>query len=79
MRSPWFLTNLVSLELLDFAGTILSLANRLLLRQSYPTMTQLLFWDRWIVPLSRVLDPLTGFRFGKTITGVWRIDKKAAV
>jgi len=57
---------------LDAAGMLLSLGNRLLLRQSLPTEPQILFWDRWIVPLSQLLDPLFGYRVGKSILGVWR-------
>ncbi|MBS1855962.1 MAG: methyltransferase domain-containing protein [Acidobacteria bacterium] len=56
---------------LDSAGMAASLANRLLLRQSRPTAAQIGFWDRGIVPVSRVLDRLAGYRVGKTICGVW--------
>ncbi len=57
---------------LDCAGLILSAANMLLLRQSMPTKVQLQFWDRCIVPVSRVLDRLFLFSLGKTIIAVWR-------
>ena len=33
---------------------------------------QILFWDRVLVRLSRALDPLLGYRVGKSILGVWR-------
>jgi hypothetical protein len=56
---------------LDCAGLILSAANRLLLRQSMPTKAQLRFWDRWIVPVSRVIDPLFRYSLGKTIIAIW--------
>jgi hypothetical protein len=39
-----------------------------------PTQSQLLFWDRWMVPLSRVLDGLLLNSAGKTIMAVWRKD-----
>jgi 2-polyprenyl-3-methyl-5-hydroxy-6-metoxy-1,4-benzoquinol methylase len=58
---------------LDCAGMTLSAANMLMLRQSMPTKTQLRFWDRWVVPISRVLDPLFGYSIGKTIIGIWRL------
>jgi len=62
----------VSLRYLDAAGLVLSLGNRLLLRRSLPTLRQILFWDRRVVPISCRLDPLLGYRWGKTVLGVWR-------
>ena len=58
----------------DAAGFFLSLGNRLVTRASMPTRGQIALWDRLFVPLSRWLDPLTGFRFGKSILAVWRRD-----
>ncbi len=65
--------SLVLLRYLDSAGLFASLGNRLLLRQSLPTERQILFWDRRLVPLSRGLDPLTGYRLGKSVLAVWRM------
>lgn len=65
---------LVTLKMLDAAGFFLSLGNRLVTRASMPTRGQIALWDRLFVPLSRWLDPLTGFRFGKSILAVWRRD-----
>jgi hypothetical protein len=56
---------------LDSVGMILSLANRFVLRQSLPTVAQIKTWDNHIVPVSRVLDPLTGHALGKTVVSVW--------
>ena len=52
---------------LDFPGTALSLANRLMLRQSSPRQSQIAFWDRWIVPCARWIDPLIGHRLGRSV------------
>ncbi len=60
------------LEYLDAAGMLASLANRWLLRSAAPSRSQILFWDRLLVPCSRVLDPLSGRRIGKSILAVWR-------
>jgi len=57
---------------LDCVGIITSLANRAFLRQRQPTLRQILFWDSILVPLSRVLDPVFGFRLGKSVLSVWR-------
>jgi len=57
---------------LDSAGLLLSSANRLLLRQSMPTKMQLRFWDKFAVPISRVLDRLLLGSAGKSIVGIWR-------
>jgi SAM-dependent methyltransferase len=68
--SPSCLT-FVRLRYLDSFGLIASAANLLFLRQSMPTKTQLALWDRWIVPVSRVLDPCFRYNIGKSIIAVW--------
>ena len=62
----------VLLRYLDSTGMLLSLANRLLLQQKLPTLKQILFWDKRIIPISRILDPVLGYRVGKSILGVWQ-------
>ena len=57
---------------LDSAGLLLSAANRLFLRQSMPTKAQLRFWDRWVIPVSRVSDKLLSRSVGKSIVAVWQ-------
>ena len=58
-------------RMLDSVGFLASLANRLLLRAALPSSGQILLWDRLMVPLSRLLDPLRAWRFGKTAVAVW--------
>jgi len=60
------------LSYLDSAGLVLSMANLFLLRQSLPTRSQLRVWDRWVIPISRVLDRCLFHAAGKSIIGVWR-------
>ena len=62
----------VRLVYLDAVGLLASVANRWALRQAEPTRDQILFWDRVLVRLSRRLDPLIGYRAGKSILGVWQ-------
>ena len=59
---------------LDSVGMLASLGNRLLLKASSPTAGQIQLWDKWMVPLSRVLDPLLAKRLGKSIIAVWRLN-----
>ncbi len=56
---------------LDVFGMLLSLANRFLLRSGHPSLAQVRFWDRWVVPCSRWVNPLLRRRLGKTIVAVW--------
>ncbi|HLZ66976.1 MAG TPA: methyltransferase domain-containing protein [Aliidongia sp.] len=65
---------LVASRMLDSIGFFASLANRVLLRSSSPSPRQILFWDTVLVPVSRIVDPCTGYRFGKSVVGVWRRD-----
>lgn len=57
--------------MLDSVGFFASLANRLLLRTAQPTPGQIKVWDTMMVPASRVVDQLSGFVFGKSVTAVW--------
>jgi SAM-dependent methyltransferase len=59
---------------LDSVGLAASLANRMFLKQSMPSHAQIQTWDRLMVPVSRVVDPLLGNRAGKSVLGIWRAD-----
>jgi SAM-dependent methyltransferase len=63
---------LVQLCYLDAVGLIASTGNRFVSKQSSPTAGQVQLWDSWMVPVSRVLDPLIGHALGKSVLGVWR-------
>ena len=62
----------VHVRYLDSVGLLASLANRLVLKSALPTLRQILFWDRFMVPFSRILDPLLSYRAGKSIVAVWQ-------
>jgi SAM-dependent methyltransferase len=64
---------------LDAAGMAASLANRLLLRASIPTHGQIRFWDRVLVPVSRVLDPVLAHTVGKSVVAIWTPDARTAL
>ncbi|MCA9908787.1 MAG: class I SAM-dependent methyltransferase [Anaerolineae bacterium] len=57
---------------LDAVGMMASLANKWLLKKPDPSLQQILFWDRVLVPLARVVDPLTGYAFGRSVISVWQ-------
>jgi hypothetical protein len=65
-------TRLVHLAYLDAVGMTLTVGNRLVLKSAAPTLAQVLLWDRWCIPASRIVDPLIGGRLGKSILAVWR-------
>lgn len=64
--------DVVSLKYLDAAGFFASIANKYLLHQSYPTKKQIMFWDNFLVPISKLVDPFFGYSFGKSILGIWK-------
>ena len=57
---------------LDSVGLLASLGNRFLMRRPLPTLKQVLLWDNWLVPTSRLVDRFTGHSLGKSILAVWR-------
>jgi hypothetical protein len=56
---------------LDTVGLAASTANRLFLKSAMPSNSQIQTWDRLMVPLSRGIDPLLGYRVGKSVLGIW--------
>jgi hypothetical protein len=62
---------------LDCMGMLTSFANRALLRNQHPTLSQVQLWDSVIIPMSRLLDPVAGRRLGKTVIGIWTPAKQA--
>jgi SAM-dependent methyltransferase len=60
------------LRYLDAVGMLASAGNRFVLSSDLPSARQLWLWDRLMVPLSRLVDPLFGHRLGKSILAVWR-------
>jgi hypothetical protein len=57
---------------MDSVGMAASLANKVLLKKNMPTLNQIKTWDQFIVPVSRVIDPLLGWRLGKSVIGIWQ-------
>lgn len=64
--------NRILLRYLDSSGFFLSYANKLLLKQKYPTEKQIHIWDKYVVPVSEISDRLLNYSFGKSILGIWQ-------
>lgn len=58
---------------LDTVGLLASTANRFILRSSTPNPSQIAFWDRVLLPVSRVVDRLFAYRVGKSVLGIWQL------
>jgi ubiquinone/menaquinone biosynthesis C-methylase UbiE len=65
-------TQLISNRYYDTVGYFAALMNKLFLRQKYPTLKQVKFWDKWMVPLSKIKDNLLFHSFGKSIIAIWK-------
>lgn len=60
----------------DSAGILLALANRWLTRQRLPRRSQIRAWDALVIQVSRGLDPLFGYRLGKSFVAIaCRLDR----
>ena len=57
---------------LDSIGLCASIANKLFLHKSLPTLKDIELWDKKMVPISRLFDPLIGYSFGKSLIGVYK-------
>jgi SAM-dependent methyltransferase len=57
---------------MDSVGLTASLANRFLLNSASPNVPQIKLWDRVLVPLSRLFDPILCNVVGKSVLGIWR-------
>jgi len=64
------------LRYIDSIGLFASLANKLFLKQSNPNKSQILFWDKVLVPLSRIFDKIFFYKFGKNIIAVLNKEDK---
>jgi hypothetical protein len=63
---------LVMCRCLDCAELAASSANTVLLGRSLPTRRQIFVWDRCLVSVSSLVDPLPGYACGKSVLAVRR-------
>ena len=64
--------SMIKLSYLDGAGFVLSAANRLFVRASMPKPAHIAFWDKILIPVSRMIDPVLARYFGRSALIVWR-------
>lgn len=62
----------LALFYLDSIGLSLSLGNKLMLHQSRPKLSQIQFWDRFVIPFSKVMDKVLLHRAGRSLIAVVR-------
>ena len=62
----------IDLRYLDSVGLFASLANKWFLKQEYPGLKQIKFWDNYIIPVSTFTDRILFYSVGKTLTGIWQ-------
>jgi len=56
---------------LDSVGCFASGVNAKFLKAEMPSIKQLMFWDRMIIPVSKIVDKFLFYKIGKTIVSVW--------
>lgn len=56
----------------DSLGALLSLGNRYVLHRAAPAKEQILFWDRVVVPISRVVDRVLMQSIGRSVIAIYR-------
>jgi SAM-dependent methyltransferase len=57
---------------LDSVGMLASLGNLLFLKAAQPSLKQIRFWDRVLIPVSRGVDRVVGYQFGRSVFHVWQ-------
>jgi ubiquinone/menaquinone biosynthesis C-methylase UbiE len=57
---------------LDSTGVILLLLNKYLIKKKYPSTKDVRLWQSFFVPLSKVMDKILFYKFGKSIIGIWQ-------
>lgn len=69
-----FNNDLIEIDIfyLDSVGLLASISNKLFLKQTGPKLNQLLFWDRYLIKCSVIIDKLLSYKLGKTIVAIWQ-------
>jgi len=57
---------------LDSIGCLVSVANKLVLKIELPTLENIRYWDKYLVPLSKFFDIFSIRLFGRSLIGVFK-------
>ena len=57
---------------LDSLGFFASLANKLILKKNTPSEKNIHFWDKKLIPFTKLFDKLICFTFGKSLIGIYQ-------
>jgi len=57
---------------LDSLGVIASFVNKFFLKKETPSIANVNFWDKKIIPLSKIFDNLFFHKFGKSLIGIYQ-------
>lgn len=60
---------------LDSVGLVASMMNKYFLKQDYPTIKQINFWNKFMIPISKTMDRIVNYKLGKTLVGIWKKTK----
>lgn len=60
---------------LDSLGYFAAFLNKYVLQQKYPSIKQVNFWDKTLIPISKIVDKILFYSFGKSILIVWQKTK----
>lgn len=52
---------------LDSLGLILNLLNKYIIKKTMPTKRQIYFWDRVVIRISKIIDILVFYKFGRSV------------
>ncbi len=62
----------VKLEYYDCLGLFASVVNKLFLKKPVPSPENIRLWDKNLIPLSKIIDPIIFRLFGKSLIGIWK-------
>lgn len=57
---------------LDSMGFFASLVNKLILKKSNPSESNIIFWDKILIKISKLTDKLFFHLFGKSLVGIYQ-------
>ena len=57
---------------LDSVGLLASVANKYILKKGSPSVENVIFWDKKLIPCSKISDQLIGKSMGKSLIGIFQ-------